>query len=245
AAGRQKAVKPGEKWYGENGDKIALARLNENEAYLGLLTIVEYDSTVGQPTGRVWECGKDGKARWKITGLLGPMDAQVLPNGRVLIAENSAMQVTERDIQGNIKWTYRVEGGNPIAAQRLPNGNTFIATYNQVMEIIPSMQEVYKYGPQNKGPQFYIFSAQKLRNGHVLCMTAQGVVMEFDPLANRDIHNIPSGGPNGGWCGAQALMNGRYLIATMNHGMVREIDAGGKSHASIPHQSAFRRPPPP
>ena len=39
------------------------------------------------PQTRLWEFGPDGKARWKLDRLLGPMDAQVLPSGRVLIAE--------------------------------------------------------------------------------------------------------------------------------------------------------------
>src|SRR5207244_4386418 len=182
------------------------------------------DSAVGRPGGQVWESGKDGKPRWKITGVLGAMDAQVLPNGRVLIAENSAQQITERDLQGNVKWTYRVPG-NPITAQRLPNGNTFIATYNQVMELSPSHEVLYTIGPKQKGPQFYIFSAQKLRGGHVLCMTAQGQILEFDPASGKDVGTLANAGPAGGWCGAQALPGGRYLVCTMNNGLVREIDA--------------------
>src|SRR5439155_7177891 len=111
---RQKAVKAWDKWYQASKDKIDLARLTDNEAHLGLMTVVEYDSARGQPTGRVWEAGRDGKPRWVISGLLGPMDAQVLPNGRVLIAENSGMKITERDTQGNVKWEYGLQGrGNP------------------------------------------------------------------------------------------------------------------------------------
>src|SRR5205085_1960227 len=85
-------------------------------------------------------------------------------NGRVLVAENSAMRVTERDSRGDIKWDFRVPN-NPICCQRLPNGNTFIASYNMVMEVRPDKTEVYRYTP---GPQFYIFSAHKARNGNVL-----------------------------------------------------------------------------
>src|SRR5262249_35951292 len=94
-------------------------------------------------------------------------------------------------------------------------------------------------GQQQKGGQFYIFSAQKLRNGHVLCMSAQGVIMEFDPIANKDIHTINLGA-NGGWCGVNALNNGRYLVATMNNGQVREVDPAGKPHFSFAYQGAFR-----
>lgn len=232
---RQIAAKAWDKWWAANGSAMDLSKLAEGEAHLGLITVCEYDSAVGQPGGQVWEAGRDAKPRWNIRGVLGAMDAQVLPNGRVLVAENSANRITERDLQGNIKWEYKTPG-NPITAQRLPNGNTFIATYNQVMEITPNQQQVYL---QQRGPQFYIFSARKLRNGNVVAMTAQGVVMEFDPIANKDIRTINTG-QNGGWCSVEALPNGRYLVSTMNNGQVREIDAAGNTHWTVTLQGAFR-----
>src|SRR5439155_10404791 len=120
-----------------------------------------------------------GTPRWKIGNLIGPMDAHLLPNGRVLIAENSSARVTERDLNGDIKWEYATAGTTPICCQRLANGNTFIASYNQLIEVRPDHSEVYRYTP---GPQFYIFSAHKTRNGLVACITAQGTLLLVDPL---------------------------------------------------------------
>jgi HEAT repeat protein len=232
---RQKAVKAWDKWFAAHGSTLDLGRLNAGEPYLGLITVCEYDSAVGQPGGQVWEASRDGKQRWKIGGVLGAMDAQVLPNGRVLVAENSANRVTERDLSGAVKWEYRTPG-NPIACQRLANGNTFIATYNQVMEITPDNRQLYL---QTRGPQFYIFSARKTREGLVVAMTAQGAILRFDPLTNKDYPTVNLG-PNGGWCSVEALPNGRFLVATMNNGQVREIDAGGTTHWNITMQGAFR-----
>lgn len=235
-AARQRFIKAWDKWWTENASTVDLVRMNEVESFLGLVTITEYDSAVGLPGGQVWEAGRDMRPRFTLKGLNGAMDAQVLPNGRILIAENSANRVTERDQAGNIKWEHRTPG-NPIRVQRLPNGNTFIAMYNNVMEVTPDGKELYNI---NRGPTFYIFSASKLRNGNVLAMTAQGVIMEFDPIANRDVKPNVNLGPAGGWCSAEALPNGNYLVATMNNSMVREIDASGKTINTINYPGVFR-----
>ena len=166
------------------------------------------------------------------------MDAQVLANGRILVAENSANRITERDQKGDIKWTYQVPG-NPICCQRLPNGNTFIATYNLVMEITPDQRPVYQISQAQRGPQFYIFSARKTQAGTVVAMTAQGAIQEFDPKTNKDIRTVNLG-PNGGWCGVEPLPNGRYLVATMNNNQVREIDDKGNATLSITYPGVFR-----
>jgi len=189
------------------------------------------------PGGQVWETGREGSARWKVSGLLGAMDAQLLPNGRVLVAENSASRITERDKDSNIVWEYRLPANaNPIACQRLANGNTFIATYNQVMEITPEKKTVYSH---NRGPAFYLFSAHKTRQGRIVCMTAQGLVLELDPQTGKELKTINLG-PNGGWCSVEALSTGRYLVATMNNSQVREIDPQGKTVWTASFPGVFR-----
>ncbi len=231
---RQRAARAWSKWYAPRAATLDLARLTADDAHLGLMTVCEYDSAAGEPGGQVWEAGRDGRQRWKISGVSGAMDAQVLPNGRVLIAENTANRITERNLTGAVKWEYRTPG-TPIACQRLPNGNTFIATYNQVMEITPDQRQLYL---QTKGPQFYIFSARKTRDGLIVAMTAQGNILRFDPLTGKDYPSINLG-PNGGWCSVEPLANGRYLVATMNNGQVREVDAAGAAHWTITMPGAF------
>ncbi len=232
--GREKAVAAWSAWWHEQGPRVSLARLNQAEVNLGLLTIVEYDNFVGGGQGKVWECGRDGRPRWTITNLMGPMDAQVLPGGRVLIAENSGQRVTERDLKGNVKWSFQVPGGNPIACQRLPNGNTFVATYNQVMEVTRDQKTVYM---KNHGPQFYLFGCTRMRNGHTAVITAQGKVMELDGKGDQ-IRELSV--PHNGWAGVEALPNGRYLVALMSNSTVQEVDNQGKSHWSVTFPGVFR-----
>jgi hypothetical protein len=207
------------------------------DRFQGLHLICEYDSAVGRPGGRVLETGRDGKPRWELRSVLGPMDAQILPGGRVLVAENLGRRVTERDRDGAIKWQYQV-ANNPIACERLPNGNTFIATYTQVMEVTPAQQVVYSHGNR---PGFYIFSARKLRNGHILCMSAQGVIIEMDAANGQELRRVQVGHPGaGGWCSVEALPGGRYLVAVMNQNKVLEVDAAGKTRWEANFPGVFR-----
>jgi HEAT repeat protein len=235
ADARRKAAAAWAGWWRERGSALDLAGVNLEDHRQGLTMICEYDSIIaGRPGGQVWECGRDGKARWQITGLLGPMDAQVLPNGRVLVAENAGQRVTERALTGAIQWEHHVNG-NPIACQRLPNGNTFIATYNHVMEVTATHQVVYTH---NRGPAFYLFSAKKLRNGHILCMTAQGVIMELDAVTGKEIQTVSVG--ENGWCGVETLPSGKFLVALMGPGQIRVVDASGKSSAAWGYPGVFR-----
>ncbi len=240
AASRQKAVAAWQTWWRDCAAGIDLACLTEGEAFRGLVTVCEYDSGVaGRFTGQAWEAPRNGTPRFTVGNLVGPMDAQVLPNGRILVAENGANRVSERDRDGNVKWELTIQGGNPICCQRLPNGNTFIALYNQLLEVRPDKSEVYRFMP---GPQFYIFGARKTRSGTVACITAQGTILEIDPLRQSTLRTINLGQPVGGWAGIDVLPNGHFLVATMNNNSLREVDLKGTTTWSLtsPIPGVFR-----
>jgi HEAT repeat protein len=235
AGARKKAAAAWSAWWSANEVQVDLARAAQEDQRLGLTLIVEYDSSVGGRQGKIWECGRDGKPRWQMQNLFGPMDAQVLPNGRVLVAESNAARVSERDLAtGNIVWQHSV--GNPVVCQRLPNGNTFIATYNTLLELDPTRKVVFSH---NLGPNFFVFGAQKLRTGNIVCMTSQGMLIEFDPAARKNVRTI-NVGVQGNWCGVDVLPNGRYLVALLAVGEIREIDAKGTVHWRCAFPGAFR-----
>jgi HEAT repeat protein len=218
---RDKAAKAWDKWLAANQAKIDLTAINDHESYLGLVTICEYDNQVGNIQGQVWESSRGGAKRFNFGGVMGAMDAQTLPNGRILVAENNANRITERDTKGDIKWTYQCPV-NPITVQRLPNGNTFIGSYNMVMEIRPDKTEVYRINP---GPQYYMFGAHKAKNNHIVAITAQGFLIELDAPSGKQL-NMKQIQTQGNWCSVELMPNGNYLVASMfpNNGAVREID---------------------
>ena len=71
---------------------------------------------------------------WQINNLLFPLDAQLLGEDRVLVAEYHGNRVTERDLKGAIIWSKQMNS-NPHNVQRLPNGHTLIATNISVVEV--------------------------------------------------------------------------------------------------------------
>jgi hypothetical protein len=234
AAARQKHRDAWAAWWRDRSPTLNLSRLTEGPRHLGLTVVAEMDSN------KVWEFGPDGKARWKLERLLGPMDAQVLPNGRVLIAEYQGQRITERDLQGNIHWTKRVNG-SPIACQRLANGNTFVATHNSLFEVTPDGKEVNQRSP---GSGLFVFGAQKLSSGHIACIANPGILLELDN-AGKTVRTIRLGNNQGGWCGVEVLPGGRFLVALLNASKVLEIDAAGKTlwQCSVPGAShAIRLP---
>jgi hypothetical protein len=231
AAYRKKAAVVWAEWWKANEDKVDLASLNRGEVTLGIYTITEFD---GAKQGRVWECGRDGRQRWEIVNLFGAMDCQILANGHVLVSEANVQKVTERDMQGNVTWTSNTQGP-AVALQRLPNGNTFICTYNQITEVTPAGQPVYTLQKQ----QMTIFGAQRLKNGHIAVVTAQGNLHIFDPNGDREVSKINLG-VQGGWAGIEVLPNGHYLVALQSVNEIREIDGTGHVHWQCKFNGAFR-----
>jgi outer membrane protein assembly factor BamB len=136
-----------------------------------------------------------------------PLDAQVLRGERVLIAEHAANRVTERSFRGDILWEKEVPG--PIMAQRLPNGNTFIATKQRLLEVNPAGQEVFSYQPP--GGEL-IMKAAKTRTGDYACvMLGKGLVrLDAD---GKILHSFPA---------QVSVWGGRLDVSADGHVLVPE-----------------------
>ncbi len=218
---RRKCRAAWEEWWGIYGAALDLYKVDIEQRTLGLTLIVVYDGYAnGQ--GRVWEFGADRLPRWKIeTDLQGPIDAQVLPGNRVLLAEYNAQRVTERDVNtGQIVWECKING-NPVACQRLPNGNTFVATLNAILEVRPNKQEVFSYTAKHNQVTY----AQKLRNGHIYHVSSNGVLVELD-AEGKEIRNFKVGN-NTEWLTFEILPGGRILVPQQSGNQVIEFDALG------------------
>lgn len=223
SAARQKMQILWQNWLEEKTrtNKLKLARLNEAEPLRGLTLIIEVDGG-GVNGGRIWECGSDGKQRWEITNLGGPVDVQVLPGGRLLIPEYYNSRVTERDHEGKILWESPHLTGNAVSAQRLPNGNTLIATMSSVVEYTKTKEKVAEF-PHSNGT---VYQAIRHRNGHTYVLAGNSLT-EFD-IDKKQINSINIGSLSG-WAGFEILPNGNYLVAFYGQGnKYAEIDKAGK-----------------
>lgn len=211
-------------WWREMPASVDLTRLQHEEPIRGLTVVCEYDGLDG---GRVWAGGPDGKPLWQIARLEGPNDIQLLPGGRVLIAERNANRVTERDHQGKILWQHHAPG-NPIACQRLPNGNTLIATFRELYEVTIDQQKVFSHADRREYRH-----ALKLPNGHVLYVTRNGLLVEMDAASKHEVRTVRPANYAAGatyWASLELLPNGRYLLALGGASRVIEMDASGKLH---------------
>src|SRR5262249_3565226 len=135
---RKKTKEAWAAWWKENGARVDLARANTGPKMLGYTLLVSSDFN------RITEIGLDGKTRWSMEGLQYPRDAVALPGDRVLIAEQNMNRVIEMNQKREVIWQKQLNA-SPMAVQRLPNGNTFIVTNNQVLEVTKEGKEVMTY----------------------------------------------------------------------------------------------------
>jgi hypothetical protein len=215
-AGRKKSRAAWAQWWKDKGPALDLAKALEGEPFLGLTVVPEMHAN------KVWECGKDGKPLWTLQNLECPIDAQVLPGRRVLVAELNGGRVTERDRDGKVLWEYKVN--TPIYCRRLSNGQTFIATNHRYSIVTHDGKEVMSYEPPEGNP-FFMHSVQRLRNGHVVVVSMAGQIRELD-AAGKEVRTINLD-QQAGWNGITGTPKGTYLVAN-GSGVVEEIDTTGK-----------------
>lgn len=222
---RAKASTAWAAWWKANESKVDLARANQPSEFVGLNVVPEMHAN------KVWECGRDGKPLWELAGLHCPIDAQVLPGQRLLVAELNGNRVTERDRTGKIFWEFKVD--TPIACQRLPGGATWIATNHRFFTVSAEGREVSTYTPENG---FFIHSAYRLRSGNVAVVSMAGEIREITP-AGAVVRSLPLT-VQGSWSGISVTPLGRYLVANVGQGLVQEVDQAGKVVWEFRHQGA-------
>jgi HEAT repeat protein len=215
-ANRQKRRDAWAAWWKEQGSGVRLAlgsRAGARPYFYG------YTLIALPQNGSVMELASDGKQRWQVTGLSNPMDFQVLPGHRLLVAEYSANQVTERTLKGEIVWKKEVSW--PTGCERLPNGHTFIVSRNVLMEVDRSGKEVFAI-QRNRHD---IMSARKLRDGQIVMVTNSGCV-RLD-ASGKELRSFPL--PNGvGSSYVEILPRGNVLIPVPWMNKLTEYDAEGK-----------------
>jgi hypothetical protein len=208
-------------WWKEHGAGIDLAAVDWQEGSRGLTLVCDCDVAGRSQVGRVWACDRDGKVRWEVNGVANPADVQVLPGGRLLVAEcYGGNVVTERDRHGKVLWQHRLRD-SAVSCQRLPGGNTFIATYTELLEVTPAGRVVYTHRPVGR-----TYCAEKLRNGNILYTSSDGRVIEMT-TAGKEVRSVRVDNLNA-WAGFEVLRGGNLLVAQYGANQVVEVDAAGK-----------------
>jgi HEAT repeat protein len=219
ADSRQKCRDAWAAWWKASGPRIDLAKLDASPDLLGYTLVVQMDNA--RVTGRVLEVNKDGKVRWQIEGLQYPLDAHVVKGDKVLIAEYRNNRVTERNFKGEVAWEKAMP--MPIAAQRLANGNTFMASRNHLLEVDKDGKEVFT----QQRPSYDVMAALKLRDGQIALVTSGGQYKRLD-REGKEIKSFPVGNVQT-FAAIDVLPNGRVLVPLYYNNKVVEYDAEGKS----------------
>ncbi|MCS6851001.1 MAG: HEAT repeat domain-containing protein [Gemmataceae bacterium] len=207
-------------WWRDHGAAADFTRLAQLPTYRGYTLVVLLDQ------GILRELGPDNQARWQMVGLEFPLDVQILPGERFLVAEHHANRVTERNRRGDILWERQVN--EPLVAQRLPNGNTFIATPLELLELDAKGKVVFQYN-QPDGER--IMKAQKLADGTVVLATSGRKVYHLDATgrerASFEVEVRTSGGR------FDVTPEGTILVPLLTANKVREYDLTGKMVAEL------------
>jgi hypothetical protein len=224
-------------WWEKNGAAADLTRLDGVKPLLGCTLVILLDA------GRIIDLDAKNQPRFTLDGLEFPLDAQYLPGDRVLVAEHNGNRVSERNRKGEIVWKIDVE--EPIMAQRLPNGNTFVATRAQLLEFSKEGKQVFSYGRPDGG---MFMKAQKLRNGEVAYVTGEppagGRFVRMEPKTGKELASFPVQVATFGGR-IDVLSGNRVLVPLLNQNKVVEYDTKGNKlwDVGIDHPVAAVRLP--
>lgn len=191
-------------WWKNNAASTDLAKLISSPGYLGYTLLIEVSNN--NSIGRVAEVGRDGKIRWQIGNLHYPVDAQVLPGERVLVTEWDGNKVIEYDFRGNQIWKKEGFTGRATNSQRLPNGNTFICTTNELLEVDRTGKAVYTIRV-NQG----LTAGYRGANGDIVCLRNDGQCVRYD-TAGKELKSFPSNRDTSWTSGIDLARNGNVLI---------------------------------
>lgn len=218
ATGRARCRDAWHAWWKEHGAKVDLTKLHESQRLLGYTVIVLLD------VGRVLEVTNDKQVRWQVNDLRFPLDVQPLPGDRLLVAEYHGNRVTERDVKtGEVKWQKEITG--PLVAQRLPNGNTFVATDTELIEFDRADKEALHI-TRTTGER--IMKAMKLLNGEIACLTSDMRILRLD-AAGKELSGFQVSLGTRLYGGRiHMLPDGRVLVPHNSENKVVEYDSKGK-----------------
>src|SRR5207249_6524634 len=142
--------------------------------------------------------------------------------------ERNNQRITIRDFKGNIKWE-KATGGNVLSAQRLANGNYFVVTQNTVAEYDGNGKETFFH----QRPNFDIYRGRKMRNGDVVIITTQGLLIRMDGKTQKELKTFNVGFLGNIYGTVEELPNGNLLLPLYQSGKVSEYDANGKEVWSV------------
>lgn len=220
AANKRKCRDTWAAWWRAQGPGWPLPKIDPPPRLLGYTMCTSWE-----PDGKHWFVSENGPNwSWAILSthkVLYPVDAHVVADNRVLIAEYEGKRVTERAFRGEVHWQVDL-ASPPVNVQRLANGNTFVATHEKMLELDPKGKEVLACNPTGSTIQ----AGARRANGQMVLVTDTGLCLWLDrtgkELKRCQVGVIPIGG-------LDVLANGRVLLAHKDQDRVAEYDDEGNA----------------
>ena len=209
-------------WWQKEGTQLVLTPgLKNQEALKNFLVVESFNQE--KKSGRVFLVTPSGKTLWEITNLSNPTDALLLPNNKILITEQGANRITERDTKGNISW--EKSATNPFLSQRLSNGNIFIASRNKIVEVGRNGNEIFSFSYPNET----ILAACKTRTNEYALLSYNGVFLKLDSKGNEVSKSRIPFPTNFGINGGAITQNDRVLVSIPTLNKIMEFNFSGQS----------------
>jgi HEAT repeat protein len=202
-------------WWRENSGRIDMNALDRVPRLMGYTVVAEY--TEGR-NGRIIELGSDGNIRWKVDNIPWPLDVQVLPGQRLLLAEFYDNRVAERNFRGELLWHKQLTQA-PLTARRLANGNTLVVTQNQILEVDRSGREVVTLNRPG------VLAAERLPGGRWASIDSAGAFSVVD-ASGRSVRSFTVGAFQS-YSSFQVLPNGGVVVPLKSQNQVVEYNAQG------------------
>jgi hypothetical protein len=223
-AGRHQCRQAWEAWWKDHATRFDFSHIDPGDPWRGLIVVADLDS------GCVLGLDASFKECWRIEDCEGVVYAQLLPSGRILLAENHAQRVTERARSGKILWEKKI-ASLPLACRRLPDGNTFIAARDDLLVVGPGGGVVWSR--RLAEPAFCI---RLLRDGNLVLLTTEAP-WAFSAArlcrlsaAGQELGNLELTVRFAPWPTLTVLPNGHYLLARdYEQHSVFEIDRKGRA----------------
>jgi hypothetical protein len=209
-------------WWQKEGTQLVLTPgLKNQEALKNFLVVESFNQE--KKSGRVFLITPSGKTLWEIANLSNPTDALLLPNNKILITEQGANRITERDTKGNISW--EKSATNPFLSQRLSNGNIFIASRNKIVEVGRNGNEIFSFSYPNET----ILAACKTRTNEYALLSYNGVFLKLDSKGNEVSKSRIPFPTNFGINGGAITQNDRVLVSIPTLNKIMEFNFSGQA----------------
>jgi hypothetical protein len=210
-----------EAWWRNRGKRLDLHRIDRSLAPHGDRTLVV---VMGSSAGgsEVREVDREGHVLWRLGGLRSPIDAEVVGEDRVLIADHGTHKVSERSFKGVVQWEVPVTS-ILLGARRVSGGRTMVVTRNRIFEVDGAGKEVRLVAERSD-----IAAAARFRDGRTAILTTNGQCVYLD-ASGKEVLHFPAGMTISIGTNIDTLPGGHVLVPLYGRNQVVEYDAEGKT----------------